>query len=243
MPRYRKLHTKIVESLDFDAMPDDFTRLTWVLLPLALCREGRGLNCAEWVKAKLFPVRKNVTARKVRAALDWFIERGMVITYSVEGRDYFYVPSFRKYQGGTEKEAESDYPAPPDLLQTNSRVTPELLQTNSGVTPELLQTNSSSDTTTDATTDADADTTTTTNADAVAAALAGFGMGEAEKVAQEAAGYYVEEVEDLIAHATAHKLGPGWLREELRHGRRAPPAVDEHAQAVKKLKAIPGVMT
>ena len=27
MPKYRKLHTSVLDSLDLDAMPDDFTRL------------------------------------------------------------------------------------------------------------------------------------------------------------------------------------------------------------------------
>ena len=34
MPRYRKLHTKTLESLDINDMPDDFCRLFWTLLPL-----------------------------------------------------------------------------------------------------------------------------------------------------------------------------------------------------------------
>lgn len=42
MPKYRKLWIKTVESHDINEMPDDFTRLLWVLLPLGLDSEGRG---------------------------------------------------------------------------------------------------------------------------------------------------------------------------------------------------------
>ena len=51
MPKYRKLHTKTVESLDLNEMPDDLTRLMWVLLPLALCREGRGLHSGAYLQS------------------------------------------------------------------------------------------------------------------------------------------------------------------------------------------------
>lgn len=113
MPRYRKLHTKIVESFDVNDMPDDFTRLTWVLLPLALCREGRGVANASWLKSKLYPLRDDVTIVMIGQALAHFRERGMIINYGVNGRGYFYVPSFRKYQGNITTEQLSDYPPPP----------------------------------------------------------------------------------------------------------------------------------
>jgi len=69
MPRYRKLHVKTLESLDMNDMPDDFTRLMWVLLPLALCREGRGVHHAAWLKSKLFPLRFDVTEEMVEASI------------------------------------------------------------------------------------------------------------------------------------------------------------------------------
>jgi len=135
MPRYRKLHVKTVESLDLNDMPDDFTRLLWVLLPLALCREGRGLHNPAWLKSKLFPLRQDINQDTISTAFDWLIQRGMVVPYEVKSRSYFYVPTFHRYQGNTIKEAESDYPPPPESdcesVPTNSRPTPDLLQTNS----------------------------------------------------------------------------------------------------------------
>jgi len=134
MPQYRKLYTKTTESLDINDMPDDFTRLTWVLLPLALCREGRGLDNAAWIKAKLYPLRIDVTLEQIQAAMNWFAERGMTQRYTVAGRSYFFVPTWYEYQTGTNKEAPSPYPQPPtDLLQTNSRQDTDKLPTRVNV--------------------------------------------------------------------------------------------------------------
>ncbi len=70
--------------------------------------------------------------------------------------------------------------------------------------------------------DADADALTVY----VATLLSSFGMDQPETVAREAApyGYSTTEIRALIDHADQHNLGPGWLRGELRAGRRAPPA-------------------
>lgn len=131
MPRYRKLHVKTVESLDINDMPDDFTRLMWVLMPLGLCREGRGINNPAWIKSKLFPLRLDVTPERIADAMDWYESRGMLVRYEVDGRGYFHVPTFHRYQGSTTKEAESDYPPPPAQVVTNSEPTPELVQSKS----------------------------------------------------------------------------------------------------------------
>jgi len=139
MPRYRKLHVKTVESLDLNEMPDDLTRLMWVLLPLALCREGRGLHSGAWLKSRLFPLREDISGEIVQQRFQWFIEHEMVVPYEVDGRSYFYIPTFHKYQGNTIKEAESDYPPPPSG-ETNTT-----LQTSSGASPELVQTESVAD--------------------------------------------------------------------------------------------------
>ena len=152
MPRYRKLHTKTVESLDVNDMPDDFTRLLWVLLPLGLCAEGRGVDNARWVQSKIFPLRLDVTLEMVGGALDWLSVRGMIVRYQVNSRDYFYVPTFKAYQGNTIKEAESMYPAPmpqPELALDPGENDPgesgaEVL-TNSVPTPDLLPINSATD--------------------------------------------------------------------------------------------------
>ena len=128
MPRYRKLHTSTIDSLDIDAMPDDFHRLTWVLLPLILCRDGRGMYYPTWLRSKLYPLRSDVTDSMVTNVFAWYERRGMIVSYEVDGRRYFYIPTWQKFQGITTKESESPYPEP---LQSSARQAPDLLQTNS----------------------------------------------------------------------------------------------------------------
>jgi hypothetical protein len=130
MPKYRQLHVKIIDSFDFNEMPDDFCRVTWMLLPIIVDREGRGIFSMAWLRSKIYPMREDVTTGALQAAFDWYINRGMIVTYQVENKSYFYIPTFRTYQSGTNKEAASVLPAPPDLLQSKSGVTPELVRVN-----------------------------------------------------------------------------------------------------------------
>lgn len=151
MPQWRKLHVKATESLDINDMPDDFHRLLWVLLPLGLDREGRGVDNPSWIKSKVMPLRTDITPEIVSSAMDWYDEHGMIERYTVDGRDYFWVPTFARYQGNTSREAQSEYPPPP------SQVNATELLTNSRPTQELVESESSTDV------DADVDTDTDTN--------------------------------------------------------------------------------
>jgi hypothetical protein len=138
MPRYRKLYTNTIDSLDVDAMPDDFHRLTWVLLPLILCRDGRGMYYPTWLRSKLYPLRSDVTDSMIADVFAWYEQRGMIAAYEVDGRRYFYVPTWSKFQGITTKESESPYPPPPEQGKTYSRPTQELVKTNSGQSLPLV---------------------------------------------------------------------------------------------------------
>ena len=132
MPQYRKLYTKVTQSFDFNEMPDDFTRCLWLLLPLGLDCEGRGIYMPAWIRAKLMPMRNDADNRKILTAMEWFRNRKMIVVYTVDGRDYFYIPTFKEYQSGTEREAKSVLPSPetknitPDLVMSGSRVDQEL---------------------------------------------------------------------------------------------------------------------
>lgn len=150
MPQWRKLWTKTTESLDLNDMPDDFHRLLWLMLPLIVCREGRGIDNPAWIKAKAMPLRMDVRPEQVEAAMAWYAGRGMLKRYEVDGRPFFALGNWHKYQGNTEREAGSDYPGPDEgQVATNSRPTQDLLTTS--VRSDA---------------DADADTETTKGADA-----------------------------------------------------------------------------
>lgn len=136
MPQYRKLHTKVTQSFDFNEMPDDFTRCLWLLLPLALDCEGRGIYNASWIKAKLMPLREDIDNSPILAAMEWFTNRMMIEVYSVDRRKYFLIPTFKQYQTGTEKETKSILPAPPS--DNHSIPTQELVESNSRPTTEQV---------------------------------------------------------------------------------------------------------
>lgn len=143
MPEWRKLHTKARESIDINDMPDDFTRLLWIMLPLALDKEGRGHDNPSWIRAMVMPMRLDVTIEMVSAAVDWYAERGMIQRYEVEDRRYFLVPSWHLYQS-CERESESRIPAPPTqkLVKSKSRPTQESVKSQSRPTHDLVSTNS-----------------------------------------------------------------------------------------------------
>ena len=126
MPQWRKLWTKTTESLDVNDMPDDFHRLLWMFLPLITCREGRGMDNPVWIKAKAMPLRSDVTPTNVAKAMDWYAQHGMLQRYEVDGRRFFAIRNWHRYQGVTTREAPSNYPEPPaEELVTNSGPTQE----------------------------------------------------------------------------------------------------------------------
>jgi len=147
MPKYRKLYTKSTESFDIADMPDWFTRYMWVTLMLILDRDGKGVDNIGWIKGKLFPImQEDISDEMVTAAMDCFERIGLIVRYQVDGRPYFMQVNFKKLQGSTEKEAESQYPFPPDQVESKS-----------GVSQELVKSKSSTDADADSNADADAD--------------------------------------------------------------------------------------
>jgi DnaD/phage-associated family protein len=135
MPTYRKLHTKILDSYDFSEMPDDFTRVFWMLLPLIVDSEGRGIDNPAWLRSKMFPLRPDVELTDIEQAMTWLDQRGLILRYEVDGRKYFLIVNFKKYQTGTEKEARSVLPAP-ITPKGDSVPSQELVESKSGVDTE-----------------------------------------------------------------------------------------------------------
>lgn len=113
MPTYRKLHTSVLTSRDLDALPDDTTRLAWLLLPLVLDKEGRAIDHATLLRNQLFPMREDIDTAQVAAMLDCWADLGLIVRYEIDGRGYFYVPSFNDEQGQRPKETASVLPPPP----------------------------------------------------------------------------------------------------------------------------------
>lgn len=223
MPQWRKLHVKARESFDINDMPDDFTRLLWVMLPLGLCREGRGIDNASWIKSQIMPLRNDVTPDAIESAMEWYESRGMIERYTVAGRPYFWVPSFGKYQGNTSKEAASEYPPPPSDAEQ------EPVQTNSGPTPELVWSKSGTDV------DTEADTESDTEAAGGATATADNAFGLYHRYVGVMNGGIAAELRDLVEETEEFRLalprgtpgadvsGDEWVQESIREMARAGP--------------------
>ena len=96
---------------------------------LAVDSEGRGIDNMAWVKSKIYPIREDIRPEEIERAFCEFSKRGMIVRYTVGGRSYFWLPKFKDYQTGTQKEAKSLFPPPP---------TPELVESYSGVAPEQV---------------------------------------------------------------------------------------------------------
>lgn len=134
MPQWRKLHVKTIDSVDINEMPDDFHRLTWLMLPLVLDSAGRAIDNSAWLRSKLYPMRQDVTAEQVEAVVAWCAARCMIERYEVGDRKFFQVPTFEKYQGKTDREAVSVIPDKPkkplrtkaSQVMSNSRPTQDL---------------------------------------------------------------------------------------------------------------------
>ena len=122
-PKYRQIPTKTPDSFDFNDIPTDFGRLFWLMLPIALDSEGRGIDNVQWLRSKLFPIREDDISEQIATIMDWLTKRRMIIRYRVDGRKYFYSVNFKTYQTGTDKEAPSFLPAP----HTAPYTTPDLL--------------------------------------------------------------------------------------------------------------------
>jgi hypothetical protein len=156
MPQWRKLHGKVVESVDVNDMPDDFARLLWVLLPTQLCCQGRGQDNPAWIRARVFPLRQDVTLDMVEAAMAWYAGRGMILRYQVAGRPYFQLANWSRYQGNTSREAPSDYP-PPDRPLPGSCAAPDPLAPDSTSISAPCRSDSGPDADADSDADSDAD--------------------------------------------------------------------------------------
>lgn len=143
MPKYRQLHTKILESFDFAEMPNDFTRIVWILLMLILDSEGRGIYDMNWIKSKMFPMRPDIQNADIEQALTWMIEREMIEVYHVNDRSFFYVKKWHLYQSGTKKEAPSNLPNPfvVQAVQGDSGSSPDQVRIKSGTGPEQVRAN------------------------------------------------------------------------------------------------------
>ena len=198
-PKYRNIHTKIIDSFDFNAMPDDFTRVVWMLLIVVVDSEGRGIDNPAWLRSKLFPMRTDVELDQINNSFDWLSERKMIIRYEANNLSYFYIPSFKTHQRGLEKEAASLFPPCPDQLQTNSGVTLDL-----GKSKSRSESESESETNTDSYSD------TNTKAAQVPE------LSKIIKFYESEIGLVTKTISDKIISYLDDKTNPQWILDAIR---------------------------
>ncbi len=132
MPKYRQLHTKMVDSYDIASMPDDFTRFFYLTLIVVLDSSGRAIDNPAWLRSKAFPLREDVTIEQIKQAMDHFEKNKLIVRYKVNGNGYFFCPSFLALQTGLENEMKSTLPAPtPEQLPSKSEPTPKSVGSSS----------------------------------------------------------------------------------------------------------------
>jgi hypothetical protein len=69
------------------------------------------------VKNRLFPLKDNVTAKAVEAAVNKLVTVGLVTLYFFEGKPYLQLPTWDKHQ--TVRAKKSKYPAPADGVKSS----------------------------------------------------------------------------------------------------------------------------
>jgi hypothetical protein len=87
-----------------------WTMLCYAGLWLLADREGRLEDRPERIRGEIFPYRmRGVCVENMLTSLQ---HRHFIVRYSVQGRSYIAIPSFRKHQNPNVKEAASTIPAP-----------------------------------------------------------------------------------------------------------------------------------
>ena len=96
----------------------DFEFRLWVSLIVSVDDAGRGDARPAIIKGNAFPLRERVTAKDINDALHGLAAKGCVSLYEVDGKPYFWFPTWAEHQ--RIRECKPKYPDPPK----NSGFTP-----------------------------------------------------------------------------------------------------------------------
>ena len=87
-----ELPSTMFDSYTIEGMPDDFTRLLWLSLPLSTDDSGRGLDHPATLRSLLFPFAKGSEEQEqqLREGMDYLEQQGMLIRFQDPvGERYF----------------------------------------------------------------------------------------------------------------------------------------------------------
>lgn len=92
----------------------DFEFRLWVGLITYVDDKGRGDARAPMIRAHVFPLREDISNGMVAEAFQGLAEQGCIALYEVDGKPYFYFPTWEKHQ--RVRNIREKYPAPPSFL-------------------------------------------------------------------------------------------------------------------------------
>lgn len=88
----------------------DFEFRVWIGLILSVDDMGRGDARAAIIRGRVFPLRERVTLRDVDGALHGLAAKGCISLYEVDGKSYFWFPTWGKHQ--RIRDVKPKYPDP-----------------------------------------------------------------------------------------------------------------------------------
>lgn len=89
----------------------DFEFRLWVGLIVSVDDAGRGDARPAIIKGRVFPLRDRVTVKDISAALHGLAAKGCVSLYEVDGKPYFWFPTWKDHQ--RIRDCKPKYPEPP----------------------------------------------------------------------------------------------------------------------------------
>ncbi len=90
----------------------DFEFRLWVSLITQADDAGRGDARPAIIKGRVFPLRDRVTAKDIDVSLHALAAKGCITLYTVDGRSYFWFPSWAEHQ--RIRDCKPKYPEPPE---------------------------------------------------------------------------------------------------------------------------------
>lgn len=89
----------------------DFEFRLWIGLITQADDTGRGDARPAIIKGHIFPLRDRITVKDISGALHGLAAKGCISLYDIDGRSYFWFPSWAKHQ--RIRDAKPKFPAPP----------------------------------------------------------------------------------------------------------------------------------
>lgn len=130
MAEGRMLSKRISRSEKVAALKNDTHRMIYTWLIAYLDVEGRMEVNPALMKADIAPLLDHITAKNLSDILVALHDIGLIILYSINGKEYLQLTQFDEHQKNLRKDKEAPCKIP--------ALTPESVRTNSGPTPELV---------------------------------------------------------------------------------------------------------